>query len=84
MQNAVSYDQLVEKWAPVLNEEPAGTISDAHRKAVTAAVLQNQELALRHEVLLHQTTQTGNPANCHPVLIAILSRPMLHLVANSI
>lgn len=38
-----SYDRLVEKWAPVLNEEFAGTITDNHRKAVTAVVLENQE-----------------------------------------
>ena len=46
-----SYDNLVEKWAPVLNEESAGSIKDAHRKAVTAAVLENQEIALREEAL---------------------------------
>ena len=38
----VSYDRLIEKWAPVLNEESAGTIQDHHKKAVTAAVLENQ------------------------------------------
>ena len=42
-----SYDQLVEKWSPVLNEESAGNISDKHRKSVTAALLENQEIALR-------------------------------------
>ena len=41
--NTVSYDKLIEKWAPVLNEESAGKIEDHHRKAVTAAVLENQE-----------------------------------------
>ena len=41
-----SYDTLVEKWAPVLNEESAGAIKDKHRKAVTAAILENQEKAL--------------------------------------
>jgi hypothetical protein len=84
MQNAVSYDQLVEKWAPVLNEESAGTISDAHRKAVTAAVLENQEIALREEGLLHETTQTGNSANWNPVLIALVRRAMPNLVAYDI
>jgi hypothetical protein len=84
MQNAVSYDQLVEKWAPVLNEESAGTISDAHRKAVTAAVLENQEIALREEGLLNETTQTGNSANWNPVLIALVRRAMPNLVAYDI
>ena len=39
-----SYDRLIEKWSPVLNEESAGKIQDNHRKAVTkAAILENQE-----------------------------------------
>ena len=34
-----SYDKLMEKWSPVLNEGAAGEIKDNHRKAVTAAIL---------------------------------------------
>ena len=49
MQNNFSYDKLVEKWAPVLNEESAGSIKDAHRRAVTAVILENQEIAFREE-----------------------------------
>ena len=41
-----SYDNLIEKWAPVLNEESAGAITDNHRRAVTAAILENQEKAI--------------------------------------
>ena len=52
MHNVISYDKLVEKWAPVLESEAAGTIQDAHRKAVTAAVLENQEHALKEEGML--------------------------------
>ena len=48
----VSYDKLIEKWSPVLNEESAGNIKDHHRKAVTAAVLENQEIALREEGMI--------------------------------
>ena len=44
-----SFDQLIEKWAPVLNEESAGQITDHHRKAVTAAILENQERAMTEE-----------------------------------
>ena len=45
----VSYDKLIEKWSPVLEEESSGKIMDHHRKAVTAAVLENQEIAFREE-----------------------------------
>ena len=41
-----SYDTLIEKWSPVLNESSAGAITDHHRKAVTAAILENQERAM--------------------------------------
>ncbi len=84
-----SYDNLMEKWAPVLNEESAGTIQDAHRKAVTAAVLENQEIALREEGLLNETNDTatvtsGTTANWNPVLIALVRRAMPNLMAYDI
>ena len=84
MQNAVSYDRLVEKWAPVLNEESAGTIRDAHRRAVTAAVLENQEIALKEEAILNETTNAASVANWNPVLIALVRRAMPNLVAYDI
>jgi len=84
MQNTVSYDRLVEKWAPVLNEESAGTIKDSHRKAVTAAVLENQEIALREEAILNETTNAASVANWNPVLIALVRRAMPNLVAYDI
>jgi len=80
----VSYDQLMEKWAPVLNEESAGAIKDHHRKAVTAAILENQERALREEGLLNEdapTNSTSNVANWNPVLIALVRRAMPNLMA---
>ena len=84
MQNAVSYDKLVEKWAPVLNEESAGSIKDAHRKAVTAAVLENQEIAHKEEQILTETTNVASVANWNPVLIALVRRAMPNLVAYDI
>ena len=81
-----SYDKLVEKWNPVLSEESAGKIQDAHRKAVTAAVLENQEIALREEGLLEAAPQnnTGNVANWNPVLIALVRRAMPNLMAYDV
>ena len=63
MQNLVSYDKLIEKWAPVLNEETAGKIGDHHKKAVTAAILENQEIALREEAGQMQFMAEAAPAN---------------------
>ena len=84
----VSYDRLIEKWSPVLNEESAGTIKDHHRKAVTAAILENQERAFAEEAAQGQfmteaapTNNTGNAANWNPVLIALVRRAMPNLMA---
>ena len=87
MQPAISYDRLIEKWAPVLNEESAGNINDHHKKAVTAAVLENQEVALREEGMLTEAAPSNNAANVanwNPVLIALVRRAMPNLMAYDI
>ena len=93
MHNVISYDNLVEKWAPVLNEESAGAIKDAHRKAVTAAILENQENALREQGLMEApanaaaagTTASGGAAdNWNPILIALVRRAMPNLMAYDV
>ena len=83
----VSYDRLIEKWAPVLNEESAGTIQDHHKKAVTAAVLENQEIALREEGMITEAAPanaTTSVSNWNPVLIALVRRAMPNLMAYDI
>ena len=86
MYNVVSYDKLMEKWAPVLNEESAGSIKDKHRMAVTAQVLENQENALREEGMMFENAaapanSTTSAANWNPVLIALVRRAMPNLMA---
>ena len=82
-----TYDRLVEKWAPVLNEESAGKISDNHRRSVTAAILENQELAFAQEQnMLNEGPSNTNAnvtgtANWNPVLIALVRRAMPNLMA---
>lgn len=51
-----SYDSLQEKWKPVLAHEDLPAISDNHRRAVTAVVLENTERALRED----RAVQFGN------------------------
>jgi hypothetical protein len=90
----VSYDRLVEKWAPVLNEESAGAIKDNHRRSVTAAVLENQEQAAIKEGQINEvaanTAAGGNSvtggvgsagAGWDPILIALVRRAMPNLMA---
>jgi hypothetical protein len=82
-----SYDNLIKKWAPVLNEESAGVIKDKHRRAVTAVVLENQEKAMREERgqanFLTETPAnvTTSAANWDPVLISLVRRAMPNMIA---
>ena len=88
-----TYDKLVEKWAPVLNEESAGTIQDRHKRAVTAAVLENQERALSEERAQHNGfmteaapagANTGSIGTWDPVLISLVRRSMPNLMAYDV
>ena len=78
----------MEKWAPVLNEESAGTITDQHKKAVTAAVLENQEREMNEQAgQIHEAAPanaTADVANWNPVLIALVRRAMPNLMAYDI
>ncbi len=89
-----SYDRLIEKWSPVLNEESAGVIGDHYRKAVTAAVLENQEQAMIEEGVAMQgfltenaaapANSTSSVANFNPVLISLVRRAMPNLIAYDV
>ena len=88
-----TYDRLVEKWSPVLNEESAGKIEDKHKKAVTAAILENTEKALAEQHNQNSfgsmnedaaANNTGNVANWNPVLISLVRRSMPNLMAYDI
>ena len=47
-------EQLQEKWAPLLNYEGLDKISDPHRRAVTAVLLENQEKFMQEQVAFEQ------------------------------
>ena len=44
-----NYQNLVEKWGPILEHDSFSAIDDQHKKAVTATVLENTEKALVSE-----------------------------------
>ena len=86
----LNYENLVQKWAPVLNEETAGTIADPYRRKVTAAVLESQEKAMVAEgsqsMFMTETAanNTGSAANWDPVLISLVRRAMPNLMAYDV
>jgi hypothetical protein len=89
-----SYDNLIEKWSPVLNESSAGEIKDYHRRAVTAAILENQEKAMREDRAQYAGFGSLNeaaPGNSttsigtwDPVLISLVRRAMPNLIAYDV
>ena len=91
--------KLIEKWSPVLEHESAPAIEDRYKKAVTARLLENQEIALKEETAQAQGNYiseaaaannigTGSAPNnigtFDPVLISLVRRAMPNLIAYDI
>jgi len=85
--------KLMEKWGPVLEHDSAPAIDNQYRKAVTARLLENQEVALkeeRHQVQGNMISETAanatgsNIDNFDPVLISLVRRAMPNLIAYDI
>ena len=86
---------LMEKWGPVLEHESATPITDNYKKAVTARLLENQEIALQEERVQAQGNYIseaaapnniggGNIGTFDPVLISLVRRAMPNLIAYDI
>jgi hypothetical protein len=86
--------QLMEKWAPVLNHEQAPKIRDSYRKEVTAVLLENQEREMQkqREAMFEAAPtnsvgsygDTGGFAKFDPVLISLVRRAMPQLIAYDV
>ena len=86
-------EKLMEKWSPVLEHGDVPSIDDRYKKAVTARLLENQEVALREERVqqsfgnvteAHANATGSNIANFDPVLISLVRRAMPNLIAYDI
>lgn len=84
-------EKELEKWAPVLEHADAPAINDSYKKAVTAKLLENTEVALREEsqashfgALNETNTNTGSVVNPDPVLISLVRRAMPNLIAYDV
>ena len=88
---------LVKKWAPILEHEGSAPIKDNYRKEVTAVLLENQEREMRRgaEAMgeLFEAAPTnavgsypdaGGMAKFDPVLISLVRRAMPQLIAYDI
>ncbi len=92
-------EELMKKWAPILEHNALPAISDNHRGAVTATLLENTETSIREGSSLGSSGMLSEdaPANSvgafadtdsigkyDPVLISLVRRAMPNLVAYDI
>ena len=91
-------DELQKKWQPVLEHPDLPEISDAHKRATVATLLENQEHAAREDGMgtggYQAPTLLGEaaPANAtggsidtfDPVLISLVRRSMPNLIAYDV
>ena len=88
---------LMEKWAPVLEHTSVEAIGSAEKKAITARLLENTELALQEEAAhngyqLQEAGVTagdlgasnGSITGADPVLISLIRRAMPNLIAYDV
>ena len=93
-------EEVQNKWRPVLEHPDLPGIKDAHRRSITAMMLENTESALRKEASIGgsqylmegPTNAIGNPDSTNagaidtfdPVLISLVRRAMPNLIAYDI
>ena len=87
-------EETQKKWQPVLEHPDLPSIKDAHKRAVTAQILENTESAIREArasmnggflTEAAPTNATGSSIdNFDPVLISLVRRAMPNLVAYDI
>lgn len=86
-------EQLMEKWAPILEFDALPKIENSHKAAVTATLLENTERSIKEGTsyvpsgLLTEAphvNNTGEVQNYDPVLISLVRRAMPNLVAYDI
>jgi hypothetical protein len=83
-------EELQQKWGPVLDHPELSDIKDAHRRAVTTVVLENQEKALREEKTAmfseatHANATGASIDNYDPILISLVRRALPNLMAYDV
>jgi len=86
-------EKEIKKWAPVLEHTDEAPITDSYKKAVTAKLLENTEVALREQAVASNfgslqeadgNMNTSAVSNFDPVLISLVRRAMPNLIAYDV
>ena len=95
-ENKMLTEHALRKWKPVLDHADMSPITDPHRRAITATLLENQEKAVRQQMLAEAPTNIagggmspviggeGNIKGYDPILIQLVRRAMPNLMAYDI
>jgi hypothetical protein len=96
MEDKFLTEQALRKWKPVLDHKDMAPIADAHKRATLATLLENQEKAIRQQMLTEGPTSnmsgtgivgsdTGAQIQGYdPILIQLVRRAMPNLMAYDI
>jgi len=96
MENKFLTEQAIRKWKPVLDHADLPKIADAHKRATVATLLENQEKAIREQMLTETNTvgaglsplagggENANLRGYDPILIQLVRRAMPNLMAYDI
>jgi len=89
-------EQALRKWKPVLDHKDMAPITDSHKRATMATLLENQEKAIRQQMLTEGPTNAmtgtgvvGSDSSAQiqgydPILIQLVRRAMPNLMAYDI
>jgi hypothetical protein len=90
-------EAAIRKWKPVLDHKDMSPITDAHKRATMATLLENQEKAIKEQMLVEtspgnavglgmSSTISGNASmqGYDPILIQLVRRAMPNLMAYDI
>lgn len=95
MEDKFLTEQALRKWKPVIDHKDMAPITDAHKRATLAHLLENQERAIKEQMLV-ETNNTvgggmspvmggeGNIKGYDPILIQLVRRAMPNLMAYDI
>jgi hypothetical protein len=96
MEDKFLTEHALRKWKPVLDHADMAAIADPHRRAVTATLLENQEKAIKQQMLTEGPTSNmsgtgvvGSDSSAQiqgydPILIQLVRRAMPNLMAYDI
>jgi len=89
-------EQALRKWKPVLDHKDMAPITDAHKRSTMATLLENQEKAIKEQMLVEGPSNAvgggmspvisgeGNIRGYDPILIQLVRRAMPNLMAYDI